>query len=103
MNIEIAKKSYCIEAEAPELRSLNILDSGMHSRLYAFVMSNIQNGGQATFQIGELARRTALSIDAILTQEKSLVMLRRQPHPADVSFQQETRSMPFLGMRLLPA
>src|SRR5258708_40350445 len=28
-------------------------------------MSSIQNGLQATFQIGELAKRTALSIDAI--------------------------------------
>ena len=33
-------------------------------------MSSIQNGLQATFQIGELARRTALSIDAIRFYER---------------------------------
>ena len=33
-------------------------------------MASIQNGVQATFQIGELARRTALSIDAIRFYER---------------------------------
>jgi len=33
-------------------------------------MSSIQNGVQTTFQIGELARRTALSIDAIRFYER---------------------------------
>ena len=33
-------------------------------------MSSIQNGLQATFQIGELAKRTALSIDAIRFYER---------------------------------
>lgn len=33
-------------------------------------MSSIQNGAQPTFQIGELARRTALSIDAIRFYER---------------------------------
>lgn len=33
-------------------------------------MSSIQNGGQPTFQIGELAKRTALSIDAIRFYER---------------------------------
>lgn len=47
-----------------------LLDSGLHSRLYSFVMASIQNGGQPTFQIGELARRTALSIDAIRFYER---------------------------------
>ena len=37
-------------------------------------MSNIQNGGQAAFQIGELARRTALSIDAIRFYEHRKVL-----------------------------
>src|ERR1043166_4570875 len=47
-----------------------MLDSGPHSRLYAWLMASIQNGGQPTFQIGELARRTALSIDAIRFYER---------------------------------
>lgn len=33
-------------------------------------MSSIRNGGQATFQIGELAKRTALTIDAIRFYER---------------------------------
>src|SRR5258708_34109447 len=33
-------------------------------------MSSIQNGLQVTFQIGELAKRTALSIDAIRFYER---------------------------------
>ena len=37
-------------------------------------MSNIQNVGQATFQIGELARLTALSIDAIRFYEHRKVL-----------------------------
>ena len=41
------------------------LDSGLHSRLYSLIMSSIQDDRQPTFQIGELSRRTALSIDAI--------------------------------------
>jgi DNA-binding transcriptional MerR regulator len=39
-------------------------------------MPSIQNGLQLTFQIGELARRTALSVDAIRFYE------RRKPLPA---------------------
>src|SRR5216684_2322132 len=46
------------------------LDSGLHSRVYLRSMASIQNGVQATFQIGELARRTALSIDAIRFYER---------------------------------
>ena len=37
-------------------------------------MSSIQNGVQATFQIGELARRTTLSIDAIRFYERRKLM-----------------------------
>jgi DNA-binding transcriptional MerR regulator len=33
-------------------------------------MSNRENGGQATLQIGELAKRTALSVDAIRFYER---------------------------------
>ena len=48
----------------------NILDSGPHSRLYAWIMASIQNAVQPTFQIGEVAKRTALSIDAIRFYER---------------------------------
>jgi MerR family Zn(II)-responsive transcriptional regulator of zntA len=47
-----------------------ILDSGLHSRLYPWIMSSIQNGVQPNFQIGELAKRAALSIDAIRFYER---------------------------------
>src|SRR6266404_4247270 len=46
------------------------LDSGLHSRVYPWIMPSIHNGGQPTFQIGELAKRTALSIDAIRFYER---------------------------------
>src|SRR6266568_1356281 len=49
---------------APEVQPYP-LDSGLHSRVYPGSLASIQNGVQATFQIGELARRTALSFDAI--------------------------------------
>src|SRR5712692_6530106 len=38
-------------------------------------MANIQNGVQATFQIGELAKRSALSIDAIRFYERRKLLL----------------------------
>lgn len=47
----------------------NMLDSGLRSRLYAWLMANVHNA-QPAFQIGELARRTALSIDAIRFYER---------------------------------
>lgn len=50
--------------------SENILDSGPYSRVYACLMASIQNGVQPTLQIGELAKRTALSIDAIRFYER---------------------------------
>src|SRR5258708_23007438 len=46
------------------------LDSGLHSRVYPRSMASIQNGVQPTLQIGELAKRTALSIDAIRFYER---------------------------------
>jgi len=52
------------------LCSQNTLDSGLHSRLYACFMASIQNSAHPTFQIGELAKRTALSIDAIRFYER---------------------------------
>lgn len=48
----------------------DILDSGPHSRVYAWSMASIQIGVPATFQIGEIAKRTALSIDAIRFYER---------------------------------
>lgn len=48
----------------------SILDSGLHSRLYAWIMAGIQNVVGPTFQIGEVAKRTALSIDAIRFYER---------------------------------
>ena len=38
--------------------------------MYAYLMASIQNGVKPTFQIGELAKRTALSIDAIRFYER---------------------------------
>ena len=47
-----------------------ILDSGPHSRLYAWSMASIPTVVQATFQIGAVAKRTALSVDAIRFYER---------------------------------
>src|SRR5437879_5200131 len=51
-------------------KSLNILDSGAHSRLYPLHMP-IQEGSASTaFQIGELSRRSHLTVDAIRFYER---------------------------------
>ena len=46
------------------------LDSGVRSRLYDFVMPTNQHVDTATKQIGEIAERTALTVDAIRFYEK---------------------------------
>src|SRR5207253_873657 len=46
------------------------LDSGLRSRLYDFVMRTNHQVGSATMQIGEVAERTALTVDAIRFYEK---------------------------------
>jgi len=46
------------------------LDSGLHSRLYDSVMATNHHAASATMQIGEIARRTSLTVDAIRFYEK---------------------------------
>lgn len=45
-----------------------MLDSGLHSRLYPLGMPS--NGAAAAFQIGELAKRSDLTVDAIRFYER---------------------------------
>jgi DNA-binding transcriptional MerR regulator len=46
------------------------LDSGLYSRLYDFVMATNQQTASATMQIGEVAKRTSLTADAIRFYER---------------------------------
>ncbi len=46
------------------------LDSGLDSRLYDFVMATNHQAASATMQIGEVARRSSLTVDAIRFYEK---------------------------------
>jgi DNA-binding transcriptional MerR regulator len=46
------------------------LDSGLHSRLYDSVMVTNHQAASATMQIGEVAKRTSLTVDAIRFYEK---------------------------------
>src|SRR5258708_38165854 len=55
------------------------LDSGLYSRVYSIFMPSIHNGGQPTFQIGELAKRTDLSIDAIRFYERRKLLPPASP------------------------
>lgn len=48
----------------------DILDSGLHSRLYAWSMASIHTAVQPTLRIGEVAKRTALSVDTIRFYER---------------------------------
>jgi len=46
------------------------LDSGQHSRLYDFVMATNHQTENTAMQIGEVAKRTSLTVDAIRFYEK---------------------------------
>jgi MerR family copper efflux transcriptional regulator len=46
------------------------LDSGLHSRLYDFVMATNHQTESTAMQIGEVAKRTSLTVDAIRFYEK---------------------------------
>jgi DNA-binding transcriptional MerR regulator len=52
------------------LGSFLSLDSGLHSRLYDSVMATNHQAASATMQIGEVAKRTSLTADAIRFYEK---------------------------------
>ena len=45
-------------------------DSGLHSRLYDFVMANTHQTESTAMQIGEVAMRTSLTVDAIRFYER---------------------------------
>lgn len=71
-------------------------------------MASIQNGAQRTFQIGELARRTALSIDAIRFYERRKLLPPasrsagrfRLYTPGDIERLRFVRQMQHLGFSL---
>jgi MerR family mercuric resistance operon transcriptional regulator len=46
------------------------LDSGLHSRLYDFVMATNHQTESTAMQIGEVAKRSSLTVDAIRFYEK---------------------------------
>jgi hypothetical protein len=46
------------------------VDSGLHSRLYDLVMAANHQGAGANLRIGEVAKRTATTVDAIRFYEK---------------------------------
>src|SRR5579864_8182094 len=47
-----------------------LLDSGLHSRLYDSVMATNHQAETTAMQIGEVAKRTTLTVDAIRFYEK---------------------------------
>jgi DNA-binding transcriptional MerR regulator len=50
--------------------SFLLLDSGLHSRLYDFVMATNHQTESMAMQIGEVGKRTSLTVDAIRFYEK---------------------------------
>ena len=73
-SIEAISRQYgtvlaCFALTDPCLRPIS-LDSGLHSRLYDFVMATNHETESAAMQIGEVAKRTSLTVDAIRFYEK---------------------------------
>ncbi len=54
----------------PHLSSFLSLDSGLHSRLYDVVMATNHQTENMAMQIGEIAKRSSLTVDAIRFYEK---------------------------------
>jgi DNA-binding transcriptional MerR regulator len=52
------------------------LDSGLHSRLYDFVMATNHQTESTAMQIGEVAKRSSLTVDAIRFYEKRKLLPR---------------------------
>jgi DNA-binding transcriptional MerR regulator len=56
------------------LISLNALDSGPYSRVYPFNMPQVLDRATSTMQIGEVAKLTALTVDAIRFYERRALL-----------------------------
>ena len=55
-----------------------LLDSGPHSRLYDLVMGTIHHFGSNPMQIGEVAKRASLTVDAIRFYERRRLLPRAE-------------------------
>jgi MerR family regulatory protein len=65
----MAPCSHGSRSKTPRIRPIS-LDSGPHSRLYDFVMATNHQIESTAMQIGEVAKRTSLTVDAIRFYEK---------------------------------
>ena len=63
------------------LISLKALDSGPYSRVYPFNMPQVSDRATSTMQIGEVAKLTALTVDAIRIYERR-ALLAKAPRTA---------------------
>ena len=58
-----------LQSKTPCIRPIS-LDSGLHSRLYDLVMATNHQTESTVMQIGEVAKRTSLTVEAIRFYEK---------------------------------
>ncbi len=65
----------------PAFTSRKALDSGLHSRVYPFNMPQVSDRATSTMQIGEVAKLTALTVDAIRFYERR-ALLPKAPRSA---------------------
>jgi hypothetical protein len=72
----VAQEHHSVLKSIDQLRKRNgchppiSLDSGLHSRLYDFGMATDPQTESMGMQIGEVAKRTSLTVDAIRFYEK---------------------------------